>query len=343
MTAGAEDQSRRPQRIAVITSSYPAHAGDAAGHFVETEVRELVRGGHRVSVFAPGHSHAEPVSNNPQVLRLGDGGAFGWPGASARIRERPTRVLGAVAFTARSLRALAHGAPFERIVAHFLVPCGWPIATLAHAFGCARALEVVGHGSDVRLVTRLPRVLRLRIARAWIESGARVRLVSRELRDELVLATLPALRSHTSVEPSPIDVGLAPSRNQARSQLGIDASTRLVVLVTRLVPGKRVDVALRALALVPNTRTIVVGDGPLREELERRYAAVTFTGTLRRTLALAWIAAADAVVSASRSEGAPSVIREARLLGVPVVTARAGDLESWAACDPGIVLAATQA
>ena len=53
---------------------------------------------------------------------------------------------------------------------------------------------------------------------------------------------------------------------------------------------------------------------------------------------LAWIAAADLLVSASRDEGAPTVVREARLLGTPVLAARAGDVERWAAQDPGITL-----
>jgi teichuronic acid biosynthesis glycosyltransferase TuaC len=50
------------------------------------------------------------------------------------------------------------------------------------------------------------------------------------------------------------------------------------------------------------------------------------------------MAAADVLVSASREEGAPTVVREARALGVPVVAVPCGDLATWAAADPGIAL-----
>jgi len=45
------------------------------------------------------------------------------------------------------------------------------------------------------------------------------------------------------------------------------------------------------------------------------------------------------VLHTSRTEGAPTVVREARALGVPVVACLAGDLEAWAANDPGIAIA----
>ncbi|HVY44240.1 MAG TPA: glycosyltransferase, partial [Minicystis sp.] len=52
-----------------------------------------------------------------------------------------------------------------------------------------------------------------------------------------------------------------------------------------------------------------------------------------------WVAAADVLLHASAVEGAPTVVREARALGVRVVACPAGDLAAWAAADPGITLA----
>jgi glycosyltransferase involved in cell wall biosynthesis len=82
----------------------------------------------------------------------------------------------------------------------------------------------------------------------------------------------------------------------------------------------------------------VVGDGPERATLQQRYPNVRFVGHLRRDRALTWIAAADLLLSASRQEGSPTVVREARALGVPVVATRAGDLEAWSRNDSGIVV-----
>ena len=64
------------------------------------------------------------------------------------------------------------------------------------------------------------------------------------------------------------------------------------------------------------------------------FPEATFVGQLPRAVALEWLAAADVLVSASREEGAPTVVREARALDVPVVARASGDLELWSREDP---------
>jgi len=319
-------------RVAVITSSYPRERGDAAGHFVESEVKRLLRAGHDVHVFAPGAGSTE--SNGATVHWITDRGAFGWPGALARLKERPTRWLGASEFCARASSALRKQRSFERVQAHFLLPCAWPIALNGDR---KSELELVGHGSDVRLFCRLPRVVRTRIARAWLARGAKLRVTSRELADALGAAT-PELSSSLSVEPSPIDVDEVPTRKLARHALGISETKSVALIVGRLIPEKRVALALHALSLLDNLCAVVVGDGPELESLRARFPDVHFAGHLPRPETLRWIAAADVLVSASAHEGAPSVVREARALGVPVVAVPAGDLVAWAERDPGLLL-----
>ena len=62
--------------------------------------------------------------------------------------------------------------------------------------------------------------------------------------------------------------------------------------------------------------------GPSAQALERRALAssarVRFVGDLPRHEALAYMAAADALVFASEAEGCSTVIREAGALSVPV-------------------------
>ena len=70
---------------------------------------------------------------------------------------------------------------------------------------------------------------------------------------------------------------------------------------------------------------------------------MTFTGALPRREALAWVAAADALLHPSAVEAAPTVVREARALGVPVVACDAGDVVAWARDDAGIHLAEASA
>ena len=321
------------ERVAVITSSYPRHPGDAAGHFVHSEVRRFVRAGHEVHVFAPGKGAT--AADGARVHWFADHDAFGWPGALARLRERPTRWLGVCAFWLRAERALRRRGPFSRVHAHFLVPSAWPIASRGFDAHEAREFEVIGHGSDVRLFCRMPRALRTHITRAWLERGARVRVTSHELA-ALLRAGNPELSPVLRVEASPVDLDDVPSRGEARRALTLPDSARLALVVSRLVPAKRVDVALRALSLLDDLSVIVVGAGPEFEPLRLRFPEVRFVGQVPRPEALRFIAAADVLVSASTEEGAPSVVREARALGVPVVAVAAGDLGAWADSDPGL-------
>jgi glycosyltransferase involved in cell wall biosynthesis len=224
--------------------------------------------------------------------------------------------------------------PFDRVVAHWLLPCAWPIAASWQG-----ELEAVAHGTDVRLLAALPAVLRQHIARGWLERGLRLRCVSNALRDELLACTTPRLAAQLRVEPLPFSLEPRPERVVARRSLGIDEHARLALLVTRLIPEKRVAVALHAVGRLPGVLVVVVGGGPLLGELRQRFPHVRFTGELPRPRALAWIAAADVMISASKREGAPTASREARALGVPVVACAAGDLLERAADDPGLWIA----
>lgn len=315
-------------RIAIVTTSYPLYAAQAAGHFVAAEAAALCRAGHAVVVIAPG-AESGASGTCPRVLRVAGAGLFGPPGALARLRANPLRARGAVAFSVAARRLLGRHGPFDRIIAHWLLPCAWPIAV-----GLDVPLEAVAHGSDVRLLCALPRPLRSRIARALLRSCTSVRCVSASLRDTLVAGTSPALGALTRVEPSPIEVPVRAMPTEGASLLlGVPAGARLAVVVGRLIPDKRVATALDAIAYLPGVEVVVIGGGPLRSSLETRYPHVRFTGELPRPQTLDWIAAADVLVSASLLEGAPTVIREARALGVPVVACPAGDLASWAEAD----------
>lgn len=322
-------------RVYVVTTSYPEHVGDAQGHFVAAEVRRLSET-HDVTVLAPGRVRA-PLGSE-RVVSLDGGQAFGFPGALARLRRQPWQLGAAARFVTAALTWLRAAPTPERLVAHFLLPCGVPIATRGLGSRAAE-LEVVVHGSDARLLVQLPLGPRF-VARELRRHDARLRFVSHELR-ELVLDRVPSgerelLAARSRVEPCAIDLSGAPSRVEARRRLGLDSERPVVVIVARLIPEKRVNVALEACERIPHLLPIVVGEGPERAALMRRYPRARFVGQVDRGLALTYLAAADALVSASLHEGAPTVVREARALGTPVVCLAAGDLRQWARRDAGI-------
>jgi glycosyltransferase involved in cell wall biosynthesis len=323
----------KSERIAIVTTSYPTTVADPSGHFVETEARALARAGHQVTVFAGAASAlTRSMGERLRVVWLADGGATGWPGLAARLKARPLRGFGLLRWSLAVRRELTRQGPFERVIGHWLLPTGFP-TLLGLELGGA-ALELVVHGSDARLLAGLPAGLGGRIVRALLARGARVRCVSGELARVLERSAGQALHEQLRVEALPIDVSGAPTRARARLDLGIAADARLIVVVARLVSEKRTREALQAAALLTDAEVVVVGDGPELANLVREFPRVRFVGRLARARALAFIAAADALLSASRLEGAPTVVREARALGVPVVASVAGDLAAWALSDP---------
>jgi glycosyltransferase involved in cell wall biosynthesis len=294
-------------RVAIVTTSWPSAPGDPSGHFVRTEAEELERSGDEVVVVAP------PA-----------GGAFGWPGAAARLRENPARAVEVarwVALARRRVRALAPA----RVVAHWATPSAWPIGVAARD---AR-LDVVSHGGDVRLLARLPLPLRDRLACAIAERAREWRFVSHALRGELLACLGAEARARVdriaAVRAPSIEMADLPGVRRRAAELRRELGARGTALcVGRLVGSKRVD---RAIEHVARTRVadvlVVVGDGPERPRLERLARTlgvdVRFVGTVGRDLALAWIAAADVVLHASSAEGLSTVLREADALGTPVV------------------------
>jgi glycosyltransferase involved in cell wall biosynthesis len=119
-----------------------------------------------------------------------------------------------------------------------------------------------------------------------------------------------------------------------RRGLGLHGGERLVGIVGRLFPIKNHRLFLEAAALVaqqePGVRFIVVGDGVLRPELERRAGdlgiagRVVFTGW-RRDLPPIY-ADFDVLAVTSHNEGTPLSAIEAMAAGCPVVATRVGGL-----------------
>jgi glycosyltransferase involved in cell wall biosynthesis len=287
-------------RVALVTTSWPRFPGDPSGHFVEAEAAALTRCGDEVVVIAPMRS-----------------AAFGWPGFAARVKERPARLFGAARWVASARRELAD-AKADRVIAHWAVPCGWPIAG-----SCNLPLEVVSHGGDVRLLAGLPRVVASRLVRPLATRAERWRFVAAHLADALV-ARMPAdvaraVDRIAVVAPCVIDV--PPPDGAAVAAKRAEVGAPFAVCVARLVASKRVDAAI-AWSASQRLPLVVVGDGPERARLAGAArsigARVTFVGRAPRDEALAWIAAADVLVQASRTEGASTVVREAEALATRV-------------------------
>ena len=322
-------------KLAVVTTSYPWSDEDPAGHFVRSEVQQFVLDGHQVQVIAPRPANALARAARPTPTQsaqtpihwIDAGRLFGWPGVLSNLKTAPWQAPNIAKFIAKASTTLGRHGPFDRVLAHWLLPCAWPIGVRASC-----PLEILLHGSDVRLFLRLPAWLRRRILRAVGMRDAQFRFVALHLLRSMTTAH-PELAARSYVKSCRIHVPPL-SQASARSTLNLPAEHFISVIVGRLIREKQVDAALAALERLPQdsrgiARTAVIGDGPEAGRLRRSFPWAQFLGKLPRSQTLTWLAAANQLVTASRTEGAPTAVREAEALGTPIVTLDNSRLVPW--------------
>jgi glycosyltransferase involved in cell wall biosynthesis len=119
--------------------------------------------------------------------------------------------------------------------------------------------------------------------------------------------------------------------HEMRAKLsGGRAERPLLLTVSRLAPEKNVGFLADVLAAVPEATLAIVGDGPFRQQLERRFEGLDarFVGYLTGEALARAYASADAFVYASETETMGNVVLEAMASGRPVVVPRAGGIPS---------------
>ena len=178
----------------------------------------------------------------------------------------------------------------------------------------------------------------------WSSTAARRLRVGALLRRAAGVAAISprasvALSDHLGVPPGRVRVipngrsttRFAPAdpdrRRALRAGLGLPVDRPVVAYVGALSAEKQPAEALHAVAGIAGAHLVVAGEGPLRAELERTAAQVMpgrahWLGSVSRPEDV--LAAADALVLTSRSEGVPGVLIEAGLTGLPCVTTDVG-------------------
>ncbi|WP_324665336.1 glycosyltransferase [Haloarcula sediminis] len=109
-----------------------------------------------------------------------------------------------------------------------------------------------------------------------------------------------------------------------RDEFDLDPETLTLLNVGRYVPVKRQREAIRAVATAPfDTQLLVVGDGPLKEDLRSRAAELGVSDRVHVTGRVADIepfyAVGDVFLAPSRGEGHPVTLLEAMAARLPVV------------------------
>ena len=116
------------------------------------------------------------------------------------------------------------------------------------------------------------------------------------------------------------------------ASLGIPAGVPLIGTIGRLNEVKRQDVLLRAFAIllqsVPTAHLLIVGDGPLMNDLRGLAIELSISSVVHfvgyQASPELYLQMMDVFALSSRSEGMPLVLLEAGAAGLPVVATRVG-------------------
>ncbi len=103
----------------------------------------------------------------------------------------------------------------------------------------------------------------------------RVVVISEGLRDAYIAKGIDVRKIVVAHDASSLDFSNALSQADARARLGLSHDGKVALYVGRIDASKGVPV-LAAAAEHTSARVVVIGDGPLKSELQEKYPQVTF-------------------------------------------------------------------
>ena len=229
-----------------------------------------------------------------------------------------------------TLAALRGEAPFDVVHCHYGV-IGLRYGVAARLWGAPLVVSFYGYDAS-----RYPRERGERVYAPLFAAAQRVTSLSPHMDERL--RALGCAPEKIRRVPLPVDGTAEDEAQTARlAALARDDTVRLLT-VARLVEKKGIDVALRAIGAMrdelPAIRYNVIGDGPLRAELEALAASlgiadrVSFAGALSNDLVQQAMREADLFVLPSLTaptgdeEGTPTVLLEASYARLPVLATR---------------------
>lgn len=346
--------SSAPPRIRSLLFStlYPSSNRPGHGIFVETRLRHLLTSGRvdaRVVAPVPWFPSTNPRFGAWSTLastpaKETHNGIEVWHPRYALPPKIGMSIAPLVlALGARStLQSLQReGFDFDVIDAHYYYPDGVAAALLARWF--KKPLFITARGTDLNLISTFA------IPRRWIQWAASVASgsigVSQSLVDKLISLGGDPSRTHVLRNGVDLDRFHPIDQAKARSELGLPMERRILLSVGHLVSIKGHDIAIKALADMPETYLAVVGDGPERSSLEELAHSMGVTSRLRfagarpQTELPLWYSSADALVLCSSREGWANVLLESMACGAPVVATNVGGTaEALSAPEAGVLM-----
>ncbi len=310
-------------RVVFVTHNYPRSAGDVAGAFLHPLALALRERDVDVRVIAPSDrgKGGDDILDGIPVKRVRYAGAeqetFAYSGTMSEAVKSP-RGLRALASMIASLRKEARsavGMSRDTVVhAHWWVPAGVAVPSAVRSV-------VTCHGTDVRLLAKGGPFQW--IGRRVLRRARVVTTVSRPFAEMITARTGVAMPDDT-IQPMPV----------LRIERPLSSGGGGFVVIGRLTPQKRVELAVRAYAVFRDRGTslplTIVGDGVAMSSLVELVASlgirahVKFSGALAPAAIPAALSTADGLLMTAQEEGLGLVAAEALMQGVPVIACTDG-------------------
>lgn len=311
------------QKLLVTASTFPRWEGDTEPRFV-LDLSKHLTDEYDVTVLVPSAPGAKDreILEGVNVIRYHYFPIHKWetlcyPGAIVpRIKEKKIRILLVpclfIALWGK-LREILPG--YDIVHAHWLIPQG-----IVQSF-FKKPYIVTGHGGDVTSLNKgLLRKLKIRA----LKNAQQVTVVSEYLKAK-VKELVP------ECEPRVISMGVDTSKfgkQYYQENCFGQGDKRVVLFVGRLAEKKGVTYLIEAMKNI-DAMLVIVGNGPLREELIRQAEAqgrkIVFLGAKTHEELRTIYASADVFVAPSITakdgdqEGVPTTIMEAMASGTPIV------------------------
>lgn len=321
-------------RVLALSTLFPDASRPNFGIFVEQKLHALAaREGVQLRVVAPLGVPPWPISHHPRYRALAALPEHEiWRGLEVhrpRFLNLPaTRGRFHAAALERALVPLLddirRSFPFDLISAEFFFPDGPAAVALGKRYGVP--VSITARGADVHLWGKSPATAGQ--IRAAGQAAQGIVTVSEALRQDLIALGIPGARIRNIVNGVDLDRFALADRVEAKAALGIAAP--LVASIGALVPRKRHDLVIDAVARLPGVALRIVGEGPERPRLSARIERLGLSdraallGAVPHDEIPRILAAADAMALASESEGLANVWLEALASGTPVVTPEVG-------------------
>jgi glycosyltransferase involved in cell wall biosynthesis len=307
-------------RIGLFVDQFP----ELSETFISGELRELERLGHAVHVEAAAYApHPDPAVSADVSYRDDDGRGVRLADVAWLLARHPLRCVRDL-LQQRRWRREERVLPLRRLA---------PPARRVARFGAhhLHAHFAAGAALDAMRVGAL-----LGLPYSVMTHGYDIFQTPANLREKHERAAFAVSACDYSVRWLRERVGGAAGERIVRLITGVDGERfrrqapygggSHVIAIGRLVEKKGFDVLIDAAASLPDVRVTIVGDGPLRTELEQRIASrVELVGArspeeIRALLEDAALLAAPCVVAADGDRDTmPVVVKEALAMQVPVV------------------------